>query len=122
MTDINNQKVGHRNYAVVDVENLTAEELEAVKESKLFHGLCGTVPFTYKVNGKLDIFHHWVFKNNGYTVVMDEEKSIRFIHKGYLTLDEVSLMNRGNTVERLRGWYQKLIFEEKQNENPWNLE
>lgn len=117
----NNAKIGHRNYAVVDETKLTAEELEAVKEAKLFHGLCGAVPYTYKVEGELDVFYHWVLKNNGYTIVMDKQKNIRFIQKGSLTDDEVSLLNKGNTVEKLRHWYLKLIFEEKQNENPWNL-
>ena len=39
--------IGHRNYAIIDESNLTAEEIEAVKKAKSFDGFFGVVPYEY---------------------------------------------------------------------------
>ena len=121
MTDINNQKVGHRNYAVVDETVLTAEEKEAVKKALNFEGYTGIVPYKFEINEEnSEIYYLRVFKCDGFTIVLDEDQ-VRFIYKGYLTCDQVSLMNKGNICEFIRKWYLGIIAQEKQNENPWNL-
>lgn len=112
MTDINNQKVGHRNYAVINDETLTAEELEAVKMAREFHGIIGTVPMSYQVvdSSNSTIFYGRVHHTMGYSIVLDEKKQVRFIQKGSLTCDEVSLLNKGSTAEVARGRLKYLIF------------
>ena len=117
-----NAKIGHRNYAIVNVETLTAEELEAVKKALNFEGYTGIVPYKFEINKiKSEIYYLRVFKCDGFTIVLDGDRQVRFIYKGYLTCDQVSLMNKGNICEFIRKWYLGIIAQEKQNENPWNL-
>ena len=103
--------IGHRNYAEINVETLTAEEKAAVESAKSYNGLYGIVPYTYYNEGEYDVFYHHLLHTMGYTIVMDKHKKIRFIQKGFLNEDEVSLLNKGNTVEFLVNWYHRLIFE-----------
>ena len=110
-----NSKIGHRNYAIIDESNLTAEEIEAVKKAKSFDGFFGVVPYEYGYNeekNEWEIRFCRVFKTCGFTVVLDGESTLRFIKKGYFTEDEVSLMNKGNTKDKVVAWYNHLIYEE----------
>lgn len=105
-------KVGHRNYALIDETTLTAEELEAVKMARAYDGILGVVPMSYKVESieKYFIYYGRVHKTMGYTVVLDNEKNVRFIQKGYLTLDEVSSLNKGRNVDEIKSWMLHTIF------------
>ena len=116
-------KVGHRNYAIVNIETLTAEEKAAVESARKREGFYGVVPYTHIKNGKLDVYYYQVFQTMGYTIVLDDESDkIRFIHKGFITEDEISFMNKGNSCAFIRNWYLRLNAQLQQNENPWNLE
>ena len=109
----NANKIGHRNYALIDETSLTVEEKAAVEEAKNFKGYVDVVPFSYVIreNETWSIKYHRVFFTQGYTVVLDESKRLRFIQKGWMTCDEVSLVNKGNTTENLRNIYLKMIYE-----------
>lgn len=119
-----NSKIGHRNYAIIDETVLTAEEIEAVESARKFAGLFGTVPYEYGYNPKEKQYEtrfYRVYKTNGFTVVLDGKSRLRFIVRGYLTEDEVSLLNKGHTVAEMKALYKKLICLEIQSKNPWNL-
>ena len=105
-------KVGHRNYAVVDETSLSEEEKEAVKMAREFHGIMGAVPMSYQVvdSANSTIFYGRVHHAMGYTIVLDENKKVRFIQKGSLTEDQVSLLNKGVPKEAARGRLKYLIF------------
>ena len=78
-------------------------------------GFFGVVPYEYGFNfekNEWEIRFCRVFKTCGFTVVLDGEFKLRFIKKGYFTEDEVSLMNKGNTKDRVVSWYKRLIYEE----------
>ena len=114
-----NSKIGHRNYAIVDLASLSDEEKEAVKSPKEY---IGVVPSSYeKKNDEWVINYLDVNYSGGYTQAYDITGQLRFIAKGWLTCDEVSLLNKGKTTSEIRFLYKKLIFLEQQNENPWNL-
>ena len=112
----NANKIGHRNYALIDIASLTEEEKEAVKSSHKEY--IGYVPWGYKIydkDRKHSIFYYRVFFSKGYTLVFDKNWRLRFIHHGFLTTDEVSLKNKGNTVAFMNNYYNKLILQEKFN-------
>ena len=112
MENFNSTKIGHRNYAVVDIENLTAEEKAAVDSAKQYQGIAGYVPMSYEVKSvdSWDVHYGRVYKTLGYTIVLDIDMQVRFIHKGYLTCDEVSLLNKGKPVKEAVGWMKYTIF------------
>ena len=115
MTDINNQKVGHRNYALIDETTLTQEEINAVKSARNFEGLFGVVPYEYGYNEEEEMWeirYCRVFKTLGFTIALDKTNNLRFIIKGYFTEDEISLMNKGNTAHAIKAWYNHLIYEQ----------
>lgn len=116
----NANKIGHRNYAVVDLSSLSEEEKEAVNNSKKEY--IGIVPCSFHVDEKSwSIDWLCVFFSQGYTMAYDRLGQVRFISKGFLKLDEVSLLNKGHTVDEIRALYKKLIFLERQNYDPWIL-
>jgi len=108
----NTSKIGHRNYALINEKTLTAEEIEAVRKAREFRGIIGAVPMSYQVvdSANSTIFYGRVHHAMGYTIVLDENKKVRFIQKGSLTEDQVSLLNKGVPKEAARGRLKYLIF------------
>lgn len=108
----NNAKIGHRNYAPIDLASLTEEEKEAVRYSHKEY--IGVVPYRYKVCGiKHSIYYCKVLYSKGYTLVFDKNRRLRDIHRGFLTTDEISLRNKGNTVAFMNNYYNEMILQEK---------
>ena len=105
-------EIGHRNYTIINFETLTAEEKAAVESARRYEGISGTVPISYEVKNETDwvIDHGRCHYTMGYTIVLDQKKNVRFIQKGYLTCDQISLLNKGKKVDEALGWMKYTIF------------
>ena len=107
-----NAKIGHRNYAVINIETLTPEQKHAWETRYVNTHVVGRVPRSWEADqetGRWKIRYFRVVFNEGFTFVEDNKGNIYDLVSGYMTADEISLRNKGKTTEELLDCYHNFI-------------
>ena len=112
MTDVN-QKIGHRNYKKIEIDNLSPEQKHAweTRYHSRGHILLGCVPQSWTADpdtGKWKISYFRVIFSEGFTFVEDDDH-IYDVVEGIWSRDQISLRNKGKTTKDLLSCYHQFI-------------